>query len=152
MIDGDLAKIIKDKIKSGDSFTEAEIVEYMIEISNGVEYCHRHKVVHKDLKPLNILSANGHLKLCDFGIAKFIENTTRINPDYCSEGYAAPEILGGKKFRFKVDIWSMGCILYELCTLKSPLIEGISLEKSTIQFHFYSILLNYESSFLNYLK
>ena len=120
MIDGDLDKIIKDKIKSGDSFTEAEIVEYMIEISNGVEYCHRHKVVHKDLKPLNILSANGHLKLCDFGIAKFIENSTRINPDYCSEGYAAPEILGGKKFRFKVDIWSIGCILYELCTLKKP--------------------------------
>ena len=92
----------------------------MIGISNGLEYCHRHNVVHKDLKPLNILSVNNKLKICDFGIAKLIENTTRINPDYCSEGYAAPEILEGKKFRFKVDIWSIGCILYELCALKKP--------------------------------
>ena len=42
-IDGNLSQIIENKIKSGDSFTEAEIMEYMIEISKGVEYCHRHK-------------------------------------------------------------------------------------------------------------
>ena len=42
-IDGNLSQIIENKIKSSDSFTEAEIVEYMIKISKGVEYCHRHK-------------------------------------------------------------------------------------------------------------
>ena len=77
--------------------------------------------------PLN----NGYLKLCDFGLAKFVENTNRTKPDLCSEGYAPPEILKGNKFRFKVDICSIGCIC-ELCDLKKSFAQSTSQGRSLI--------------------
>ena len=93
----------------------------MLDICNAVFECHMNKVVHKDLKPQNILSSNGKLKLCDFGISKILENTQmHINTTHLSKAYAAPEILRKLDFRFKVDIWSLGCVLYELCALKKP--------------------------------
>ena len=96
----------------------------MIQISEGVHHCHMQNVVHKDLKPLNILiSQGGQLKICDFGIARVIDNTKPINnTGTCTTTYAAPEMLQGKEYRYKVDIWSLGCILYELCALQKPFV------------------------------
>ena len=63
----------------------------------------------------------GEPKLCDFGIARELENSDEyIRTKRLSKGYAAPEVLEDKQFRFKADIWSIGCILYEMCTLQRP--------------------------------
>ena len=113
--------MIKKRKDSGKYFLEWEILDYMIDICEGVLYCHLHNIVHKDLKPQNILSINGRLKLCDFGIARVLENTEHnLKTKNLTWAYAAPELMANKEFRFKVDIWALGCILYELCALKKP--------------------------------
>ena len=113
--------MIYKKKHSGDTFDEEEILNFMLDICNAVQECHMKDVVHKDLKPQNILNSEGKLKICDFGIARVLENTQEyIKTKRLSRAYAAPELLSNKNCRFGIDIWSLGCILYELCALKRP--------------------------------
>lgn len=114
---GDLAAKIKDR---KTYFTENEILHTFIQLALAVKYIHDRKVLHRDLKAQNIfLMKDGTVKLGDFGIARVLENTfqlchTRIGTPY----YLSPEICEGKTYNSKTDIWSLGCILYELCTLR----------------------------------
>ena len=85
-----------------------------------LEYIHRRKILHRDLKTQNVfLTENNTVKLGDFGISKVLENTT----DFASsvQGtpyYMSPEVCQSKPYNYTSDVWSLGCILYELCTLK----------------------------------
>ena len=95
----------------------------MIDICEGVEYCISKRIAHLDLKPNNILLMDtGEVKLCDFGISAEVEkdqDKQLFKYGYTS-AYAAPEILEKKGIRYNADIWSLGCILYELCALYRP--------------------------------
>lgn len=96
----------------------------------GVHYLHNMNVVHRDLKPQNILvTRDGILKIADFGLSRSLE--IRV-PPYSSEvvtlWYRSPELLmGSTSYKFYVDIWSLGCIIYEMITLE-PLFPGESKE------------------------
>lgn len=85
-----------------------------------LDYLHKAKVLHRDLKTSNIfITGAGKLKLGDFGIAKVLENSvqnaqTVVGTPY----YMSPEICQNKPYSFKSDVWSLGCIVYELCALK----------------------------------
>jgi NIMA (never in mitosis gene a)-related kinase 1/4/5 len=85
-----------------------------------MKYVHDRKILHRDLKTQNIfLTANGDIKIGDFGIARVLQDTydcaqTAIGTPY----YLSPEICQEKPYNQKSDIWSLGCILYELVTLK----------------------------------
>jgi len=115
---GDLSKKIEKQNKK--LFTEEEILHDFIQIALAIKYIHDRKILHRDLKGENIfLMKNGQVKLGDFGIARVLENSfqlcqTQIGTPY----YLSPEICEGKPYNSKTDIWSLGCILYELCTLK----------------------------------
>ncbi|OHT16199.1 hypothetical protein TRFO_13354 [Tritrichomonas foetus] len=117
---GDLAGKIRIRSETKALFTESEILHTFIQISLAIKYIHDRKILHRDLKAQNIfLMKDGTVKLGDFGIARVLENTfqlckTRIGTPY----YLSPEICEGKTYNSKTDIWSLGCILYELCTLK----------------------------------
>lgn len=81
-------------------------------------YLHKHAIVHRDLKPENILyktkSPHSPLVIADFGIAKTMEDPLddeSITSIAGSFGYAAPEVLMGKGHGFKVDCWSIGCVM-----------------------------------------
>lgn len=105
------------------------VLNIMTQIANAVRFIHSHELVHRDLKPSNscvpyprrlilvLYSAEtGFWRLADFGFtsrgtATRMQNTTWARG---TEGYRAPELLRNKQFNNKVDIWSMGCILYEL--------------------------------------
>lgn len=96
----------------------------------GVHYLHNMNIVHRDLKPQNILvSEDGILKIADFGLSRSLE--VRV-PPYSSEvvtlWYRSPELLmGSTSYKFYVDMWSLGCIIYEMITLE-PLFPGESKE------------------------
>ena len=87
-----------------------------------MKHIHDRKILHRDLKSQNVfLTKNGLIKLGDFGIAKCLDTTlsqakTFIGTPY----YLSPEIVQNKPYSFKSDVWSIGVLLYEMCTLKMP--------------------------------
>ena len=94
----------------------------MVQLTRGVDYLHSMNILHKDLKPANILFEGDVLKIADFGVSRqlppgeFVLKTCKYTPEY-----ASPELILQKRgFQYEPDIWSIGCILYELCTLKRP--------------------------------
>lgn len=93
---------------------------------NGIAKCHKHKVLHRDLKPQNLLiNREGILKLADFGLARaFGIPVKNFTHEVVTLWYRAPDILmGSKNYNTSVDIWSVGCIFAEMVT-RRPLFAG----------------------------
>ena len=118
--DGDLhSKIFQQKNKK-IYFKEKQIWSYFIQLVKGLKVLHDNNLMHRDLKTANILlMKNGICKLSDLNVAK-IYNGDLLNSKMGTPCYAAPEIWNHKPYTFKSDIWSLGIILYELCTFNLP--------------------------------
>ena len=117
---GDLSKKILSLKKKKYHFTENQIWKFIIQILLGMNYLHENNIIHRDLKSANIfITKNGILKIGDLNISKFSLNgfarTQTGTPFYCS-----PEIWDDHAYDQKCDVWSVGCIIYELCTLNLP--------------------------------
>ncbi|KAF6376548.1 NIMA related kinase 5 [Rhinolophus ferrumequinum] len=130
---GDLMKRINRQ--RGVLFSEDQVLSWFVQISLGLKHIHDRKILHRDIKTQNIfLSKNGMVaKLGDFGIAKVLNNSmelarTCVGTPY----YLSPEICQNKPYNNKTDIWSLGCVLYELCTLKHPF-EGNNLHQLVLK-------------------
>merc|ERR1712062_19029 len=101
-----------------------KIKDLMWQILCGVDFLHSHRIVHRDIKPQNILLANsGSLKLADFGLARIYDFNALLTSTVVTLWYRAPEVLLGTTYATPVDIWSCGCIFAELYTRK-PLFPG----------------------------
>ncbi|CAI7840748.1 unnamed protein product [Closterium sp. NIES-53] len=105
------------------------IKSYMYQILQGVAYCHAHRVLHRDLKPQNLLidRQTNSLKLADFGLARAFGIPVRtFTHEVVTLWYRAPEILlGSNHYGTPVDIWSVGCIFAEMINQR-PLFPGDS--------------------------
>lgn len=124
-MDTDLEVIIKD---NSIILTTANIKAYTIQTLLGLEYLHLNWILHRDLKPNNLLvNANGVLKIGDFGLAKLYGSPNRINThQVVTRWYRAPELLfGAKQYTVSIDMWAVGCILSELL-LRLPIFPGES--------------------------
>jgi len=102
------------------------IKSYLEQILKGIAFCHSHRVLHRDLKPQNLLiDRTGVIKLADFGLARAFGVPVRTyTHEVITLWYRAPEILlGGKQYSTPVDIWSIGCIFAEMVT-RQPLFPG----------------------------
>jgi len=91
-------------------------LRYVFELLCGVNYLHINKIIHLDLKPDNLLIVNGVLKIADFGLATIVPNDKNQNDTVMTAPYRPPELLKEQKveYSYEVDIWSVGCIIYEL--------------------------------------
>ncbi|XP_050620314.1 cyclin-dependent kinase 3 isoform X1 [Macaca thibetana thibetana] len=117
----------QDLKKYMDSTPDSElplhlIKSYLFQLLQGVSFCHSHRVIHRDLKPQNLLiNELGAIKLADFGLARAFGVPLRTyTHEVVTLWYRAPEILLGSKFyTTAVDIWSIGCIFAEMVTRKA---------------------------------
>lgn len=95
-------------------------MHWFIQICLGLNYIHSKRILHRDLKASNIFVTGANcLKIGDFGIAKVLGNTleaafTVVGTPY----YMSPELCLSKPYTLKSDIWSLGCLLYEMAALK----------------------------------
>ncbi|WIA10744.1 hypothetical protein OEZ85_010915 [Tetradesmus obliquus] len=127
---GDLKRLIRRMGEAGRSFDEPEIWLYFSQILDGLRGMHASRILHRDIKPANVLvCAAGVLKLGDLGLGrKMGPQTVDVASKVGTPYYCSPEVVKGVKYDFKSDMWSMGCLLYELAMLKSPFeMEGANL-------------------------
>ena len=115
----DLRKFINDHKKANDLIKKDIIYHIILEICQGLKEIHDKKLIHRDLKHDNIfLNADMKVKMGDFGIAKKLNSANEYSKTQVGTMlYMAPEIVNGVKYNNKVDIWALGCIINELCTL-----------------------------------
>ncbi|KFR17161.1 Serine/threonine-protein kinase Nek3, partial [Opisthocomus hoazin] len=118
--DGDLMQKIKHQ--KGKFFPEDTILHWFVQMCLGLKHIHDKRVLHRDIKSKNVfLTRNGKVKLGDFGSARLLAHPVSYACTYVGTPYyVPPEIWESMPYNNKSDIWSLGCILYELCTLRHP--------------------------------
>jgi len=125
-LDQDLKKYLD---ACGDNGLEPYTVKsFLYQLLQGIAYCHQHRVLHRDLKPQNLLiNMEGELKLADFGLARAFGIPVRnYTHEVVTLWYRAPDVLmGSRKYSTPVDIWSVGCIFAEMVNGR-PLFPGSS--------------------------
>lgn len=126
-LDMDLKKYM-ESIPEGEGMDPPMVKKFLFQLIKGIYHCHSHRVLHRDLKPQNLLiNKDGTLKVADFGLARAFGVPLRsYTHEVVTLWYRAPEILlGGKQYSTGVDMWSVGCIFAEMAERK-PLFSGDS--------------------------
>ncbi|CAD8185753.1 unnamed protein product [Paramecium pentaurelia] len=117
---GDVYRRICQALKGGPQFSEQDIWIALIHMILGLKTLHDQKIVHRDLKSANVfLSSDGTFKLGDLNVSKVAKQGfvyTQTGTPY----YASPEVWRDDPYDIKSDIWSLGCVLYEMCCLQTP--------------------------------
>jgi NIMA (never in mitosis gene a)-related kinase len=113
---GDLKRVIRHARTESEHLDEIKVWEYVWQIASALEHMKSKRIMHRDLKPANIfISGEGLLKVGDLGLGRQLSSQTI--EAYSRVGtplYMSPEVLNGEGYDWKSDIWSLGCIAYEL--------------------------------------
>jgi len=126
---GDLGGLIKQAATAGAPLAEAQVWIYFAQVADALRYMHSQRVMHRDIKPANVfIMDSGVLKLGDLGLGRYFSSKTNmVHSTVGTPFYMSPECIQGSYYDWKSDIWSLGCLLYELATLRSPFfMEGLN--------------------------
>lgn len=135
-----------DRIISRGRFTEKDACNTIRAVLSAIQYLHHHHIVHRDVKPENILyrtkEEDANVVLVDFGIARHLQNDDEVLTNVCgSFGYCAPEILSKKGHGKAVDLWSLGVITYTMLCGYTPFrsddpdVLAAETQRGKIEFH-----------------
>lgn len=118
---GDVGALIRKR--RGVPFDEPLIITWYRQLASALDYLHQRKILHRDIKTGNIfVSADSSvLKLGDFGVAKVLDQTSQMAQTCVgTPSYLSPEICGRGRYNNKSDVWSLGCVYYQIMTLHPP--------------------------------
>jgi NIMA (never in mitosis gene a)-related kinase len=117
---GDLMRLVNQNLKSRQRIKEAEIWKALVDITRGLKSLHDKKILHRDLKAANVfISSDSRYKLGDLNVSKVLKRGmayTQTGTPY----YASPEVWQDQPYDMKSDIWSLGCVIYEMAALEPP--------------------------------
>ncbi|KAL9565559.1 hypothetical protein ACKAV7_010301 [Fusarium commune] len=133
-MDGDLKRYMDTHGDRG-ALKPTTIKSFMYQLLKGIDFCHQNRVLHRDLKPQNLLiNSKGVLKLGDFGLARaFGIPVNTFSNEVVTLWYRAPDVLlGSRTYNTSIDIWSAGCIMAEMFTGR-PLFPGTTNEDQIIR-------------------
>ncbi|CCE32282.1 probable PHO85-cyclin-dependent protein kinase [Claviceps purpurea 20.1] len=133
-MDGDLKRYMDVNGERG-ALQPNVIKSFMYQLLKGIEFCHHNRVLHRDLKPQNLLiNSKGVLKLGDFGLARaFGIPVNTFSNEVVTLWYRAPDVLlGSRTYNTSIDIWSAGCIMAEMFTGR-PLFPGTTNEDQIVR-------------------
>ena len=125
----DLLQIINNQKKQKKYFSENFIWKIFIDLLLGIKYLHDNNIIHRDLKTANIfIDKNYNAYIGDFGVSKILNDNVKTYTQIGTPLYLSPEIINKNKYDKKIDIWGLGCILYEIITLDQPFISSKSFQ------------------------
>uniref|UniRef100_A0A2K6S855 Serine/threonine-protein kinase Nek11 n=1 Tax=Saimiri boliviensis boliviensis TaxID=39432 RepID=A0A2K6S855_SAIBB len=114
----DLDYKIQEYKEAGKLFPENQIIEWFIQLLLGVDYMHERRILHRDLKSKNVFLKNNLLKIGDFGVSRLLMGSCDLATTLTgTPHYMSPEALKHQGYDTKSDIWSLACILYEMCCM-----------------------------------
>ena len=106
---------LQEYIRDHAPFTQADTVKLGIELCKALEVCGQHQIIHRDIKPENIFATEtGDFKLGDFGTARITDQTKGASTRTGTNMYMAPEVFRGERYGSRVDIYSLGLVMYRL--------------------------------------
>lgn len=118
---GDVDNLITRHKTANKPIDEKEIWNIVTCSLKGLRDLHKQNIIHRDIKPANLLVCKDmNVKLGDLNVSKMLKNDDLAKTQVCTPYYCPPEIWKDKPYDTKCDIWSLGCVIYELCTGFQP--------------------------------